>query len=234
MGDHTALTIDYFSDVLCIWAYAAQIRIETLSLQFGPLIKLKQRFIPVFGDTAQRIGQGWAVRGGYPAYNQHVHKVARDFEQIEVHPDLWKQARPASSGTAHLFLKAVELCQQAASDGDEPLANGEDDLDKAVREVRLGFFRDNRDVGDLRVLLSIAESLSLPLATVEEHMKSGHAFAALCRDAEMRDHYRVEGSPTLVLNEGRQKLYGNVGYRGMEANVQELLRAPAHDQLSWC
>jgi hypothetical protein len=32
---------------------------------------------------------------------------------------------------------------------------------------------------------------------------------------------------------GRQKLFGNVGYRLLEANVQELLRAPK-DEASWC
>jgi len=45
---------------------------------------------------------------------------------------------------------------------------------------------------------------------------------------------RIEGSPSFVLNEGRQKLYGNVGFRIIEANIQELLRAPGTDQVSWC
>jgi hypothetical protein len=45
---------------------------------------------------------------------------------------------------------------------------------------------------------------------------------------------RIEGSPSYVLNEGRQRLYGNIGFRVMEANVQELLRAPGIDDASWC
>ena len=57
--------------------------------------------------------------------------------------------------------------------------------------------------------------------------------AAFCRDIELRDEYRVEGSPTYVLNQGRQKLYGNLGYRIIEANVQEILSRPEH-QASWC
>ena len=44
----------------------------------------------------------------------------------------------------------------------------------------------------------------------------------------------VKGSPTMILNQGRQKLYGNVGYRIIEANIQELLRDPHPDQASWC
>jgi hypothetical protein len=36
-----------------------------------------------------------------------------------------------------------------------------------------------------------------------------------------------------VLNEGRQKLYGNIGFWLIEANVQSL-RTPATDDASWC
>ena len=40
-------------------------------------------------------------------------------------------------------------------------------------------------------------------------------------------------SPTLSLNEDRQRLAGNVGYRVIEANVRELLEGPAPEG-SWC
>lgn len=45
---------------------------------------------------------------------------------------------------------------------------------------------------------------------------------------------RIEGSPSLVLNDGRQKLYGNVGFRLIDANIQELFREPRADDASWC
>jgi hypothetical protein len=44
----------------------------------------------------------------------------------------------------------------------------------------------------------------------------------------------IEGSPSFVLKEGRQKLYGNVGFRIIEANIQELLRVADGDQASCC
>ncbi len=46
------LVIDYFSDVLCIWAYGAQIRIDQLKEEFGERIELRYRFIPLFGATS--------------------------------------------------------------------------------------------------------------------------------------------------------------------------------------
>ena len=53
-------------------------------------------------------------------------------------------------------------------------------------------------------------------------------------DHHHRDRFKIEGSPTFVLNEGRQKLYGNVGYRVIEANIRELLRTPTAGEMSWC
>jgi predicted DsbA family dithiol-disulfide isomerase len=63
---------------------------------------------------------------------------------------------------------------------------------------------------------------------------SGVAFAALAADYQDRDRLRIEGSPTFVLNQGRQKLYGNLGYRVIEVNIRELLREPRAGEMSWC
>ena len=56
---------------------------------------------------------------------------------------------------------------------------------------------------------------------------------ALATDLERVAQLGVRASPTLDFNEGRQRLTGNVGYRILEANIQELLRTPAGQQ-SWC
>ncbi len=58
---------------------------------------------------------------------------------------------------------------------------------------------------------------------MRERIDDGSAYAALTDDYQERERLGVSGSPTFVLNEGRQRLYGNVGYRVIEANVQELL-----------
>ena len=44
----------------------------------------------------------------------------------------------------------------------------------------------------------------------------------------------MEGTPTCLLNEGRQVLFGNMGYQVLEANIRELSREPAAGAASWC
>lgn len=69
---------------------------------------------------------------------------------------------------------------------------------------------------------------------IEQTFRSSEALAALTIDYGMAGDNGVAGSPTFLMNEGRQKLFGNVGYRLLEANVQELLRHPNEDEASWC
>jgi len=45
--------------------------------------------------------------------------------------------------------------------------------------------------------------------------------------------HSIQASPTLLFNEGRQRLSGNVGYRIIEANIRDLIEG-APGQLSWC
>ncbi len=76
--------------------------------------------------------------------------------------------------------------------------------------------------------------MGIPVVPVHEMLDNGAAHAALQLDTDARDHYRVPGSPTLVFNDGRQRLYGNVGYRIIEANIRELLHNGASGEASWC
>jgi predicted DsbA family dithiol-disulfide isomerase len=58
------ITIEYFTDVLCVWAYGAQIRLDQLKNDFGDRVQVVHRFLPLFAATAERIKREWEARGG--------------------------------------------------------------------------------------------------------------------------------------------------------------------------
>ena len=229
------IQISYFSDTLCVWAYVAQIRLDELEGQFGSEIELTQHFIPIFGSTAHRIGVGWADRGGFPGYSEHVREICREFPHVELSPDAWTKVIPTSSAVSHHLIKAVQLLEVDGEIAAEMDGTASDRCasEELTWRARRAFFRDGQDISDMDCLWGLAEEMELPMGAVEQKLRKGEAMAALCRDIELRDEYRVEGSPTYVLNQGRQKLYGNLGYRIIEANVQEILSRPEH-QASWC
>ncbi len=229
------IQVSYFSDTLCVWAYVAQIRLDELESQFGSDIEITQHFIPIFGSTAHRIGVGWEDRGGFPGYSEHVREICSEFPHIDLSPDAWTRTIPTSSAVSHHLIKAVQLAEGDGEIGSEAGAAAGDRCasEELTWRVRRAFFRDGQNISDMDCLWALAEEMALPMGAVEQKLKRGEAMAALCRDVELRDEYRVEGSPTYVLNQGRQKLYGNLGYRIIEANVQEILSRPER-QASWC
>ena len=99
--------------------------------------------------------------------------------------------------------------------------------------LRLGFFRDLENIADKAVLHRHLEQLNIPVEAVEREIANGNAFAEMALDIEEHKERMIEGSPTFLMNEGRQRLYGNVGYRAIAANVQELLERKL-DIPDWC
>lgn len=228
----SAIVITYFSDVLCIWAYVAQARIDAVKKKFGDTVQIKHQFCSVFGHTARKVPATWGEEDGYRAFNAHLRKIADRFPHLEVHPKIWLTTQPASSASAHLFLKAVQKWEHETW---TVKGHSSDSIfDQVVWAFRCGFFRDCRDIACWDIQCEIAENSGVDITAIEKSIHNGTAFASLAADYQDADKMRIEGSPSFVLNEGRQKLYGNIGFRLMEANIQELLRAPHSDEASWC
>jgi predicted DsbA family dithiol-disulfide isomerase len=230
-----SLHISYVSDVLCIWAYVAEIRLDEVRKEFGSSIELEYRFIPIFGATRHRIAEGRKDRGGYAGFGEHVRKVAEDFPHVSVHDGVWSDVAPTTSSAAHEMLCATRLLvNEGIVD-----ATRHDDLrgrtlfEEATWQIRSAFFEHARDISDRDVLLDVLGKTGVPTDAIEAKLRSGEAMAEVCRDIELRDENKIEGSPTYYLNQGRQKLYGNVGYRVVSANLRELLEQPGN-QASWC
>ena len=216
---HISLT--YYSDALCIWAYIAQARVDELASQFPDQVRIEYRFCSIFGDTAHKINIGWQERGGYTGFGNHVLQSVKAFPHVSVHPDIWKTCRPASSAPAHLMLKAIQQVENSM-------------CESALNAIRAAFFQDCRDIAQWSVLQDIVEKTGISIDKVQSFVDSGAAHAALEADIREQHALMVQGSPSFILNEGRQKLYGNVGYSVIEANIKELLRSPESGSASWC
>jgi len=158
-----------FSDLLCVWAYVAQIRIDEARAEFGAQLKIVPRCCSVFGDTATKVGV--------------------------VDADL---------------------------------------ADTYTRALRNAFFVECRDIGCSAVQRDVLQRVGGDVEAVRAALDDGFAHATLAADLAAAESARIQGSPTFVLNEGRQILYGSVGYRVLQANIRELLRVPDAENASWC
>ncbi len=152
--------------------------------------------------------------------------VVQKFGHVQLHEQTWETDVPKSSMPAHLFLCATRHVESSSR-----CVPGS--RDRAAWAVRDAFFRHGRDISKRTVLFEIAESIGLPAAEIKDAIATGSAHAALAEDLELARTQSIAASPTLLFNEGRQRLTGNVGYRIIEANIRELLEG-SPGQLSWC
>jgi predicted DsbA family dithiol-disulfide isomerase len=213
--------VDYYTDILCVWAWIAQPRLDKLCDEWRNRITVRYRYVDVFGDAHTKIPGKWGQQDGFDRFAEHVQQSGADHSHTHLHPDLWRVTRPRSSLPAHLVLKAASLVAGKAAEESLALA------------MRRAFFCEARDIGDMEVLLSVADAAGVNVDALRNAVRSGEALAGLSADQRDAQALAVRGSPTWVLNDGRQLLYGNVGYRILQANVEELINRP-EGEASWC
>ena len=218
---NSELVIDYYTDILCVWAWIAQKRIEELNKHFGNKIRFRPLYVDIFGCTSKKMEAQWAAKGGFDGFGQHVVDSASAFEDAPVNQKIWCQVKPTTSANAHIMIKAVEdtYSQQTA-------------IDLAL-SFRQAFFRDAIDISNLCILERLVKEQGLDFTPVRESIDNGHAISLLMHDYQQAKQFGIKGSPSYVLDGGRQTLFGNVGYRVLQANIEELLKKP-ESEASWC
>ena len=220
---NTPTSITCYTDILCVWAYIAERRLAEIRSVFGSKVTIDHRYISLFADTETKLATRWKERGGFDGYADHVSEVCKSFDHINLHPNVWRKTKPRSSVGIHLVLRAIGL-----TNADPRL------VEKTASALRLAFFEQGLDIANWDVQKQVIGSIGLDWQTIMPHLKNGSAFAALHQDTQEQQTHKIEGSPTYLLNNGRQKLYGNVGFKIIEANIQELLRDPNPEHASWC
>lgn len=210
--------IVHYSDVLCVWAYVGQRNLFAMVEEFGDRLEVETRYCSVFPDSHSKIATQWKERAGFDGYADHVQDVVDGFDGFDLHKDAWRAARPRSSASPHLFLKAVELLDDGAGTpfADKPAV-------RAARELRTAFFEQAMDIANWSAQAEISKRIGFRFDRVLEKIETGEAIAALTADYDQARSLAVQGSPTFILNEGRQRLFGNIGYGILAANIKELL-----------
>ncbi len=215
------LIIDYYTDILCIWAWIAQKRIDELEKSLGDKIIIHHRYIDIFGNTQEKMQKQWQEKGGYQGFAQHVVNSVKAYEHASINQKIWTEVRPTTSANAHLVIKAIEHCYNK-----ETAAN-------LACTIRQAFFIDAKDISKLSTLYDIVQQNSLDENLIRHAVNTGEAMAMLMSDYQSAKQQLLRGSPSYIINEGRQTLYGNVGYRVLQANIEEVLNKP-QNTASWC
>lgn len=218
---NTPVKIDYYTDILCIWAWVSELRVQALQKEFGDSIQLNLKYMDVFGDVTHKMNTTWQAKGGFTGFSEHIQNTAKKFPELKVNPLLWKSSQPLSSAIAHSYIKAIELIH------DEKAA------EQFALVLREAFFIHAKDISNNDILQKLAQEQGIDTVFLNEALDSGRAMAALMQDYQLAKSQSMQGSPTFILDNGRQTLFGNVNYRVLKANVEALLQTVQADSPSW-
>ncbi|WP_394176066.1 DsbA family oxidoreductase [Thalassotalea litorea] len=214
------IACDYFTDVLCVWAYINERRIAELNSDYAKQLQLKHHYVEIFASVEDKITSQWQQKGGYSGFRQHVFEAAAQFDLV-LHPSIWDHCKPTSSAPAHLYGKAIKLVA-----GDEAEMQW-------LSAARNAFFVAGKDISQFDVLNELLSEQGYQQDRVQAQIHSGEGLAILMQDRKTCDNWKIKGSPSLVMNQGRQILFGNVGYSIIRANIEELLHGNC-SRASWC
>jgi predicted DsbA family dithiol-disulfide isomerase len=206
------IIVEYFTDVLCVWAWVSQQRIECLQQALGDKVELKFRYLDVFGDTQKKIQNQWAERGLYQGFAEHVKNSASCEHKATINPKIWSHVQPTTSTNAHLILKAVEL------------AYSSEKSNEMAAVIRKAFYIDAVDISDIRTLFQILVAQGLEKEKLQTYLDNGKAIATLMTDYQEAKQQSLKGSPTYIIDNGRQVLFGNVSYLILLANIKEHIK----------
>lgn len=222
----TDIQVTYSTDILCVWAYVSQVRIDEIRCNFAERVRVEHSYFPVFGNALEKIDTQWQEKGGRAAYGRHVQGIVERFGHLPLADDLWLRDAPTSSVPAHLHLCAAQLLEAR-----EELPSG---ASAALSwALRCAFFGGRVDISRRANIAGVIEAQNLPVGLFDECIDSGSAFARLSEQTRHAFDNGIKVSPTLIFNQDRQRLSGNVGYRIIEANLRELIESPDLRQ-SWC
>jgi predicted DsbA family dithiol-disulfide isomerase len=207
------LSFSYWSDPLCVWALAAQPKLDRILDELGPKLSVDYRIVPVFGSLAWRFAAGPWAKDGVDGRVAATRRIAEQSGRSDVSGECWRRALPASSWAPAAAIKAVF----ALDDGHVVGAA----YQRALRER---FFVDEKNIALRAVQLELAEELGLPRGAIEARLDDGSALAAVCEDHAEKERLHIQGSPTYAFDGGRAMLYGNFDFAILHSTVEELVR----------
>lgn len=211
------LQFSYWSDPLCIWAFVAQKKLETILEEHGMNLDVDYRIVPIFGSFPWRFREGPWSSSGVDGRVEGTRRVAAEHGYPEVTGEVWRLDTPASSWSPSLAIKAVTRLER-----EEHLPRGSTASYQWL--LRKKFFVDNQNVCHRHMQLLVAEELGFERAALEEVMDCGLALADLWEDHHEKERLRLQGSPTFVFDGGRAMLYGNFSLGVLQATIGELLK----------
>lgn len=181
------IQVEYFTDPLCAWSYAAEDSIQKLQQEFKDQIEFKVRMLPIMdrlaseADPEQKILSPDFLKMEW----QHISKVT----DTKMDASIWEENPPHSSWPGCRAVKAAER-------------QGQDKVTTFLHNFRIAIFEHKRNPSNLEAMKEIARQSGLDVDRFHNDMTihAADLEELVNEDTQEAAVKCVESTPTLLFH----------------------------------
>jgi len=175
------IQIDYYTDPLCSWCFAAEPMLNQVKAHFQDKIELHYKLFPLFESLREVMNDPsrlWTIADRY--------RIVSKKTGVSINNSVWQTDPPQSAWPACLAVKAAE--QQ-----------GLDAADRFIKQLRINVMREGKNIARTDVQVAAAEAVGLIRGCFEQDLLSPKRKEAVEADIASAQKENVESRPHFVL-----------------------------------
>lgn len=189
------MNIDVFSDSVCPWCRIGKKNLfDAIEQWTGEPIQVHFRtylLSPELPKEGKPFFEAMASKGSPDMIMQMLTQVTGAGEAVNIPFRFDKVERMPNTLASHQFIKSVP----------------EEDTTRVVDAIFKAYFEDGKDIGDVEVLLSLADELGLDVEHVRDAIENERKMDEIQADIAFARENQITGVPFFVIN-GKLALSG--------------------------
>ena len=177
----TPIRIDYYTDPLCSWCFAAEPMLDQAKAHFQDRIEIHYRMLPLFEHVREVMNDParlWTIADRY--------RIVSKKTGIHIDNQVWYTDPPESAWPACQAIKAAERQGLAAAD-------------RYIKLLREGAMREGKNIAKAEVQIELAAKTGLHLPQFEKDLADPARKEEVLADIRDAQRENVESRPHFVL-----------------------------------
>ncbi len=177
----TPIRIDYYTDPLCSWCWAAEPMLDEIKAFYAGRIELRYKLLPLFEDVREVMSDPcrlWTIADRY--------RIVSKKTGVPISNAVWDKDPPHSAWPA---CEAIKAAQQ----------QGDEAAERFIKLLRIGVMRDGQNIARRAVQGDLARQAGLNVALFEVDLTDPKRKAEILADMEDARRENVTSRPHFVI-----------------------------------
>ncbi len=207
----TPIRIDYYTDPLCSWCYAAEPTLDNIKHHFNDIIEIQYKTFPIFEDVREVMhdpARLWTIADRY--------KIVSKKTGVYINNQVWYHDPPQSAWPACYAIKAAQL-------------QGGIMADRYIKQLRVAVMLEGKNIAREEIQIAIAGKSGLNIRQFENDLCDPKRHDDVLADINDAHKENVESRPHFILTNTQGDKVAIAGPRNFSL-FKEAVLAIYHEQ----